>query len=195
MASGDDKTLGEVVTAAAGAAVDRACASCGNPSGCSPLCDACRRGRQRGYGAASRRRQSIRDRQQRAFTVGAKPLSRDERRAAERLVYPFAERPLTRGDCLEGGSNGERPCPWVSCRYHLFLDVSQTGGLKFNFPGLEVEDLRDTCALDIADRQGMTLDEIGELLNITHERVRQVEVKALVRLHRSATILDGGGDK
>ncbi len=41
-----------------------------------------------------------------------------------------------------------------------------------------------TCALDVAEEHGtgMTLEEIADLMSITRERVRQVEVKGLARL-------------
>lgn len=90
-----------------------------------------------------------------------------------------ATRPRTRGDCKDG----PRPCPWVSCKYHLYLDVSDAGAIKLNFPRLAVEELACSCALDVADEGGATLEEIGEMFNLTRERVRQIEVRGLVRLH------------
>jgi len=39
-----------------------------------------------------------------------------------------------------------------------------------------------TCALDVADRGGITLEEVGEILNLTRERIRQVEVGGLLQL-------------
>jgi hypothetical protein len=33
-------------------------------------------------------------------------------------------RPRTRGDCLQEA----RPCPWVSCRHHLLLEVAASKG-------------------------------------------------------------------
>ena len=101
------------------------------------------------------------------------------------------ERPRTRADCLPGGCNEARPCPWVSCTRHLYLDVNdRTGSIKFNFPDLEVGDLPETCALDVADRGGQTLEEVAELTNRTRERVRQVEQRALAVL--GAILSDAG---
>ncbi|HZO16399.1 MAG TPA: sigma factor-like helix-turn-helix DNA-binding protein, partial [Polyangiaceae bacterium] len=78
---------------------------------------------------------------------------------------------------------GERPCPYVSCKYHLYLDVSpRTGAIKLNFPDLEVWDMQETCALDVADRGGTTLEDVGAIMNLTRERIRQVEVRALAKL-------------
>lgn len=98
----------------------------------------------------------------------------------------LAGRPRSRGECAELGRHGERPCPWVGCKHNLFLDVNPvTGTIKFNFPGADVADLVETCALDIADRGGVTLEEVGGVMNLTRERVRQIEVRATakMRLH------------
>jgi hypothetical protein len=77
-----------------------------------------------------------------------------------------------------------RPCPFVSCRHHLYLDTTSTGGIKINFPGLEPWEIPVSCSLDAGGRGGMTLEEISEAMNMTRERVRQVEVKALIKLKR-----------
>jgi hypothetical protein len=84
-----------------------------------------------------------------------------------------------RAECL----SGERPCAFVSCKHHLYLDVSaKTGAIKLNFPDLEVWEMTETCALDVADRGGTTLEEVGAIMNLTRERIRQVEVKGLAKL-------------
>lgn len=94
-----------------------------------------------------------------------------------------ALRPKTRGEC----ENGVRPCPWVSCRYSLVLDVDpDNGSIKINHPRIELEQLADTCALDVAERGGMTLEEVGEVINVTRERARQLEAKALRAYHTFA---------
>jgi hypothetical protein len=110
-------------------------------------------------------------------------LSREEREEAVRILKEIqAIRPETREDCR----TAERPCPYVSCKYHLFLDInSETGSIKINFPDLEVWEMSETCALDVADRGGITLEEVGELLNLTRERIRQVEVYGLEKLRSS----------
>jgi hypothetical protein len=98
-----------------------------------------------------------------------------------RLLYPEVpvDKPKTRAECV----NGERPCPFVSCKHHLYLDVSaKTGAIKLNFPDLEVWEMTETCALDVADRGGTTLEEVGAIMNLTRERIRQVEVKGLAKL-------------
>jgi hypothetical protein len=90
-------------------------------------------------------------------------------------------RPRTRDECREG----PRPCLHVSCRFHLYLDVNEaTGSIKINHPGLEPWEMTETCALDIAERGGLTHEEIGHLLNVTRERARQLEEAGLKKLVR-----------
>jgi Sigma-70, region 4 len=121
-----------------------------------------------------------RDGRVRSKTIAPKRLTRDERRLSELLVYPTdVDRPGTRDGC-----NGmSRPCPFVSCSHHLYLDVNpETGAIKLNFPHLEVWEMAETCSLDVADRGGITLEEVGAILNLTRERIRQVEVRGLSKI-------------
>ena len=89
-------------------------------------------------------------------------------------------KPRCRSDC----SKIPRPCPFVSCRYNLYCDITKRGSLKLNFPKIEPQEMIASCALDIAELGGCTLQEIGDILNITRERVRQVQDKALRKLDR-----------
>ena len=121
-----------------------------------------------------------RDGRVRSKTIAPKRLTRDERRLSELLVYPSdVERPASREACL----GMSRPCPFVSCSHHLYLDVNpETGAIKLNFPHLEVWEMPETCSLDVADRGGITLEEVGAILNLTRERIRQVEVRGLCKI-------------
>jgi hypothetical protein len=95
---------------------------------------------------------------------------------------PPPPRPKTRGDCLPGGMNEMRPCPFVSCRYHLAYEIGKdTGSIRPTFPKREVSDMPEgeSCALDVADRGGETLEEVGRMTHLTRERVRQIEARAL----------------
>jgi hypothetical protein len=125
-------------------------------------------------------RRSRRKREIRARTISVKRMTKRELEIG-RLLYPEHdyEKPKMRTECIDGA----RPCPFVSCKHHLYLDVSaRTGAIKLNFPDLEVWEMTETCALDIADRGGTTLEEVGAIMNLTRERIRQVEVKALAKL-------------
>ena len=100
----------------------------------------------------------------------------------EHVLLPvYQERPRTRGDCFRM----PRPCPWVSCRYHLALDIDGKGNLKVNHAGVELEDMAETCALDAASKTSRTLEEVAVLLAVTRERVRQIEQGAFISLRRS----------
>jgi hypothetical protein len=103
---------------------------------------------------------------------------------------PYA-RPKTRADC----ARVPRPCPYVACKYSLYLDVSETGSIILNFPHLEPGQMPadQSCALDLAERGAMTLEEIAVVTNLTRERIRQVELKALVRRARPAAVAMGLG--
>jgi DNA-directed RNA polymerase sigma subunit (sigma70/sigma32) len=55
-----------------------------------------------------------------------------------------------------------------------------------------VLDMPATCALDVADRGGVTLAEIADLLGITRERARQIDSTALAKLRVAADKGDDG---
>ncbi|MEK9722413.1 MAG: sigma factor-like helix-turn-helix DNA-binding protein [Rhodospirillaceae bacterium] len=96
---------------------------------------------------------------------------------------PSYWRPTTRGDCLPGGRNCARPCPYVSCRHHLALEATRRGLLDV-FPDMELDDLPETCSLDVADRGPQTLEDIGGMMNVTRERCRQIEARAIRSVKR-----------
>lgn len=100
-------------------------------------------------------------------------------------------RPKTRGDC----SRVQRPCPYVACSKNLYLDVSETGSIILNFPHLQPGQMpaERSCALDLAEKGPMTLEEIAVVTNLTRERIRQVELKALIRRARPAALSMGLG--
>jgi len=88
-------------------------------------------------------------------------------------------RPRTWKDCFPY----QQTCPWVSCRHHLFLEVRpQTGTIQYNFPNQEPDEIPATCTLWVATRGGVTLEEAGVLLNLTRERIRQIEIVATRKL-------------
>ena len=116
----------------------------------------------------------------RSKTIAMKRLTREELRVGAAMYPPVdIARPTTREEC-----RGEmRPCPWVACKHHLYLDINpETGSIKINFPDLEPWEMKNTCALDVAEKGGITLEEVGEIMNLTRERIRQVEVRGLLKL-------------
>ncbi|MBL8605205.1 MAG: hypothetical protein JNK72_24960 [Myxococcales bacterium] len=130
---------------------------------------------------------------------------------AEALHYPPAindanPRPaLSECDATDLGTS-ENPCPFIRCPNHLYLDVNPaTGSVKINFPDVPPESLDllpATCARVIA-REAATatsgqvaLERIALVMNLSRERVRQVEAaafrKILVGMRRAAD--DAGMD-
>jgi hypothetical protein len=89
----------------------------------------------------------------------------------------LADRPRTRADCVDG----ERPCPWVGCRYHLWADVMPSGSLKIAHD-VDPLDLTESCALDVCAQGSHTLDQVAGRLNVTRERLRQIEEAAIAKL-------------
>ena len=130
----------------------------------------------------SERDQDRRRGRRRSKTIARKQMLRDRKTMSfdpELAQLADKERPRKRSECMQK----ERPCMFVSCKHHLYLDVNQeTGSIKLNFPDREVWELQETCALDVAARGGLTLEEVGEILNLTRERIRQVEATGLKKL-------------
>jgi DNA-directed RNA polymerase sigma subunit (sigma70/sigma32) len=58
-------------------------------------------------------------------------------------------------------------CPWSQCRHHL----------------------AGQCVLDLAERDGMTLAEVSEVLHLSRERIRQIELSAVRKLREAAASL------
>ena len=131
-------------------------------------------------GTEERRGRRKRRSRARARTISIRRLSKAELNRGREL-YPETDywKPRSRTECKDM----DRPCPFVSCKYHLYIDVHPVrGSIKLNFPDIEIWEMTETCALDVADRGGITLEEVGEIMNLTRERVRQVETAGLARL-------------
>ncbi len=126
------------------------------------------------------RRRRRRKQRPRGRTISIRRLSKAELERGARM-YPERDywKPRTRKDCADV----PRPCPYVSCKYHLYLDVHPIrGSIKLNFRDIEVWEMAESCALDVAERGAITLEDVGELMNLTRERVRQLEASALAKL-------------
>jgi len=70
-------------------------------------------------------RRSRRKREVRARTISVKRMTKRELEIG-RMLYPETDyyKPRTRAECVDG----PRPCPYVSCQHHLYLDVSARTG-------------------------------------------------------------------
>lgn len=123
------------------------------------------------------------------------------------------------------------PCPWVGCKHHTLIDVTNIGSIVINegmvldhsqgssrqpkqtsrrlpvwphktrksddprrcdeivelFDGLE-----NSCLLKMVDdERKYTLEAVGAILNVTRERVRQIETIAFNRIRETDNVLEG----
>ena len=96
----------------------------------------------------------------------------------------YEPRPVNYSECRDVPG----PCPWIGCRYNLYLDVNpKTGTILLNFPELNPWELKETCALRAADEGGMRLAEVGNLLNVSRESIRITEAAGLIKLRKIVT--------
>lgn len=65
-------------------------------------------------------------------------------------------------------------CPRGECRYHLVGDLKDIARGK--------RSAHVACSLDVADLGGVSLVVVGDVLGLTRERVRQIELNALKHL-------------
>jgi len=100
-----------------------------------------------------------------------------QEQVVQRFLYPekVEGRPEKRSECR----GGCRPCPYVSCYWNNYLTVTTNGTIRFPWGPLEPWEVpaEKSCLLDLieANPSGMTLASIGEFIQCTRERVRQVE--------------------
>lgn len=135
------------------------------------------------YAHGSKRRSRARPKSEQVRYLGVRRIAEGaEEYPIDEHPAAGAGRPATWGECKSLGLGTETPCPWVSCRRHLYLEVSPSGSIVYRHPDREVDELTETCSLAVAERGGATLEEVGALINTTRERVRQVEVMGLVKI-------------
>jgi hypothetical protein len=101
--------------------------------------------------------------------------------------------------------HGQRPCVWISCRHHaLTIYESERATLTIGRLSLspkagpdQIEAFEEavaelivthlsSCTLDAADRDERTLSQISDIVDVTRERVRQIESKGKAAFKRSA---------
>jgi hypothetical protein len=111
--------------------------------------------------------------------------AREFRSGRPKLVALPIWRPQVRADC----EHVQRPCPFVACKWNLYLDVTRKGSIVLNFPDLEPSEMPESCALDVADRGEQTLEQTAARMNVTRERVRQIISGALRKIRRYLPLL------
>ena len=138
----------------------------------------------------------------RAYTIALRDIPKRELDRG-RMLYPETEysKPTSRGECL-AGENAQRPCPFVSCKHHLYLDVNESSGsIKINFPAIiESDGIEDvatalelmpaTCSLDVSSAGERSLEQVGMTLNLTREAVKNIEEKAINSMCESRAMRD-----
>lgn len=102
---------------------------------------------------------------------------------AETKRTRFVRLPLACG----GHENGPRPCPYTTCKFNLDQPLEKRGRPAGSLP---TRDESQTCALDVADQGGHTLEEVGAVMGVTRERIRQIEDKAIRKLRVRAVRFD-----
>ena len=107
--------------------------------------------------------------------------------ARESAAYPPSinaenPRPKTVAECEDMGTEFN-PCPFVSCKWHLYLEVTDKGHLRHNFPGKELWELPHTCLLKAVE-SGQIEDnvDVGRHMNVHRSRVQQLLKSALPKL-------------
>ncbi len=88
-------------------------------------------------------------------------------------------RPTIRAQCPD-----VRPCPFVGCRYHLYIDVDEDGQIKYNFPHMEPWELHHSCALDIAEKSSEMNSQIdiARITGISKNIIKKIEDSAIEKL-------------
>lgn len=101
-----------------------------------------------------------------------------------RSIQRVASAPAKRSECI----NGPRPCPYVGCRYHLFLTVQSRGNIVFPYgeDPAALLTMPSTCALDVASRGQVSQPDVAALLKATRQRIDQEEIVAKQKLRLRA---------
>lgn len=110
-----------------------------------------------------------------------KGLSKVEQAFGKAIVDDEPGRmPLSRQECI----GKDEPCPFVRCRHHLAIDVNDIGSAKVNFPGWSIVEMTETCSLNVAMRGPATTERVAALMNLSTERIRQIEREAWRKIAR-----------
>ena len=138
--------------------------------------------RRRAPPVTREQRRSRRKRAIRARTISVKRMTKRELELG-RMLYPEVEDDRAPAHARASASAASGPARSSRASTTSTSTCRRgPGAIKLNFPDLEVWEMTETCALDVADRGGTTLEEVGAIMNLTRERIRQVEVKGLAKL-------------
>ena len=105
--------------------------------------------------------------------------------------------PASRTECRRG----PRPCPYVSCRYHLLLNVTSDGRLYSQRTFDEASEdsiakalrgMARTCALDVADEGAHTFEEVSMVMGLDVKEVSRHSQRAQGKV--AVMFADGGAE-
>lgn len=97
-------------------------------------------------------------------------------------------RPKRRLDCLPGGINGVRPCPWASCAEHMIHILPPE---LVNDPRFRIDLMSQSCVLDVADglttlegekQDGVPVQALGQIIFMRPKDIEELTTKALQKL-------------
>lgn len=100
-----------------------------------------------------------------------------------------ADRPTRRSQCVDG----PRPCPWVTCRYHLHLDLVVKDGetvVREN-PNYHEGAGVDSCALDVAARGPLSSKDAAPIIGISASACKELYRDSQLAAEEVAKILAG----
>lgn len=125
-------------------------------------------------------------------------LSKASIKTVVRNLIDSKERGFTKPKFREDCKDVVRPCPYITCRYNLFLDVEDNGAIRFNQRtkdptavksiSLSGKEVYPSCTLDMVEMMpnGISNDDIGRILGgISRETVRLLAKKILLSLRTS----------
>lgn len=125
---------------------------------------------------------------QQSYTAGPRDLPRENREGAKvrgtRKHKIGDGKPETWGECKTRGLGITKPCGYVSCGHHLAIDVNENNGaVRYNFPGVEVDEMPETCALAVVEKHGaQDMGKVGVILGVVREAISQTTQRAIAKI-------------
>jgi hypothetical protein len=126
-------------------------------------------------------------------------MSREERidmlrtrlECAEGLDDVARNRPKTRAEC----NAVPRPCPYVGCRYNLYLDVDELGRIIIPDADTPIEERRYSCALDVVEDNpdGIGVVRLATLTGHAREELKRIEVRGRDAMAVDAVLAEAHG--
>ena len=99
---------------------------------------------------------------------------------AAELAAAERDRPRTRAECEQV----PRPCPYVSCRWNLYLDVDEAGRVIIHDGETPIDERSYSCALDVIEDHpdGVELTELAAITCMSREHLARIEEHGRARI-------------